>query len=220
MQDFLTAYNEFFTRFDAFMTRYYSSGIAAPVQKLSEIVAEHPLNDPAERETNLFLWIAKAALRLPGCDEVLETVGLAAGACDEVLETVRSVGGILADKNADYGNSARDPSPFFGGALSSADCILVRIGDKIARADHLTGGSAPRVAGESLDDTVRDFIGYAILLYITLQIDGAPLHLDSGGDGSGRAALFVPRPMTYRELASLVNSGDFEVYLPADVADE
>ena len=215
MQDFLTAYNEFFTRFDAFMTRYYSSGIAAPAQKLSEIVAEHPLNDPAERETNLFLWIVKAALRLP-------SPGRAGGACDAVLETVRSVGGILADKNADYGNSARDPSPFFGGALSSADCILVRIGDKIARADHLTGGSAPRVAGESLDDTVRDFIGYAILLYITLQIDGAPLHLDSGrdGDGSGRAALFVPRPMTYRELASLVNSGDFEVYLPADVADE
>lgn len=208
MKDFQTAYTEFYNRFDAFMTRYYSSGIQAVPQKLSEIVAEHPLDEPEERETNLFLWIMKAALHFTGDPRM-------------IVQTVKQIGSILAAKNADYGNSAREPSPFFGDALSPADCILVRIGDKIARADHLSDGAERQVADESCADTVKDFIGYTILLYVTLMIDGAPLHLEPAQEGrAAQAALYVSRPMTYRELFEMVKNGDFEIYLPADIESE
>lgn len=211
MQDFSAAYGTFLTAFTGFVGNTYPGGIDCRKEKLSAITGSLPLDDPECRETNLFLWIVKASILL--------TDGGVLPA-DRVLDTVRQIGTVLAAKNADYGNSAREPSPFFAGSLSPADCILVRIGDKIARADHLADGVSRQVADESPADTVRDFIGYAILLYITLFVDGAELHADPAQGGPDRAALFIPRPMTYRELAGLVKRGDFEIYLPANVEQE
>lgn len=67
--------------------------------------------------------------------------------CDAIAE-------MLIAKNAAYGNSALDPVRIFSKA-DPAEQIRVRIDDKLSR---LARGSA---AGE---DTVRDLIGYLILL--------------------------------------------------------
>ena len=209
MQDFSIAYNAFFTVFKEFAEDTYPDGITGRKEKLSAIVKSLPLDDPEYRETNLFLWIVKASIHLvPAGDESNLPIDL-------ILDIVRQIGTVLAAKHHDYGNSARKPSAFFSG-LSAADCILIRIGDKIARADRLLDGEE-NLVNESLADTIRDFIGYAILLYITLYVDGAELHVDPAqGDAADgeRPILFVPSPMTYRQLADLVKRGDFTICNP------
>ena len=212
MQDFSIAYNAFYTVFKEFAEDTYPDGISGRKEKLSDIVRSLPLDNPEYRETNLFLWIVKASLHLippvPGGGSNLPVC--------LILNIVRQIGTVLAAKHHDYGNSARKPSSFFSG-LSAADCILIRIGDKIARADRLLDGEENLVS-ESLADTIRDFIGYAILLYITLYVDGAELHVDpaQGGDAADgdRPILLVPSPITYRELADLVKRGDFTICNP------
>lgn len=67
---------------------------------------------------------------------------------------------MLLAKNAAYGDSAMDPVRVFSKA-SPSEQIRVRIDDKISR---LSRGHA--MADESMRDTVRDLIGYLVLLLI------------------------------------------------------
>ena len=67
----------------------------------------------------------------------------------------------LLRKNADYGSSIFN-SPILKPSMSPADAILVRLSDKFNRIAHLSGGEAAKVA-ESIDDTMLDIAGYAIL---------------------------------------------------------
>ena len=67
---------------------------------------------------------------------------------------------MLLAKNAAYGDSATDPVRVFSGS-SPSEQIRVRIDDKISR---LSRGHA--MADESMRDTVRDLIGYLVLLLI------------------------------------------------------
>lgn len=75
---------------------------------------------------------------------------------DKVQAECDAIADMLIEKNAAYGNSALDPVRIFSKA-DIAEQIRVRIDDKISR---LQRGST---AGE---DTVRDLIGYLILLRI------------------------------------------------------
>ena len=70
--------------------------------------------------------------------------------------------GTLLKKNADYGSSAWRV-PLAAPHLSASDAILVRISDKVARIANLSSGHTPEVQ-ESLEDTIADLAGYAILL--------------------------------------------------------
>lgn len=67
---------------------------------------------------------------------------------------------LLLRKNADYGSSAWNP-PTLKPTLSVGDAILVRMSDKVARIATLAIKEAE--VAESLEDTIRDLGGYAIL---------------------------------------------------------
>jgi len=71
--------------------------------------------------------------------------------CDEIKQ-------MLLRKNADYGNSALSPLRIFSQA-DPVEQIRVRIDDKLSRI-----GSEGKKHFE--EDTVRDLIGYLILLLI------------------------------------------------------
>lgn len=74
-----------------------------------------------------------------------------------VTDTIRD---LLIEKNAAYGNSALDPVRVFSKA-DPAEQILVRIDDKLSRLKR--GHEYPG------DDTIRDLIGYLVLLLIAKE---------------------------------------------------
>ena len=67
----------------------------------------------------------------------------------------------LIRKNVNYG-SAFEGRPCLVPAITPFGGLMVRLSDKIARLETLLGGE-PDTVGESLDDTLDDIAGYAIL---------------------------------------------------------
>lgn len=65
----------------------------------------------------------------------------------------------LLAKNADYGNSAFTPPPFVCATVEEG--IAVRFGDKVKRLETLLWSKSGNF--ESIDDTLLDIAGYAIL---------------------------------------------------------
>jgi len=67
----------------------------------------------------------------------------------------------LLRKNHDYGASAWK-SPILAPGLNPREAIQCRMSDKVERLSKLLSGEQSLVA-ESIDDTMRDLAGYAIL---------------------------------------------------------
>lgn len=83
---------------------------------------------------------------------------------DKRIETVASeVRDLLKRKNADYGDSFAQQFAKYG-VLSG----LIRMDDKMRRLETLTGGQEDSV-GESIEDTLTDLAGYAILTLVELR---------------------------------------------------
>jgi len=64
-------------------------------------------------------------------------------------------------KNADYGNSAFDDVEVFGEIIPAKNGILARIADKLKRLE-----SENLEVSESKGDTIKDLIGYLVILLI------------------------------------------------------
>ena len=84
---------------------------------------------------------------------------LIAATCDEIKK-------MLLAKNEAYGNSALDPVRVFSSA-NLVEQIKVRLDDKLSRLAR--GGLSLEKSDESYLDTVRDLVGYLILLLIALE---------------------------------------------------
>lgn len=69
---------------------------------------------------------------------------------------------LLLAKNADYGGSAWQV-PTLAPGLDPGTAILVRMSDKIARLSTLLAANAEAQVTESIEDTLRDLAGYAML---------------------------------------------------------
>ena len=69
---------------------------------------------------------------------------------------------MLLRKNSDYGSSVFQ-TPILAPCLPAKTAILVRMSDKIARFNNLSQLSKEACVDESLDETIDDFAGYAIL---------------------------------------------------------
>lgn len=80
---------------------------------------------------------------------------LIADTCDEIKH-------LLIRKNHDYGNSFSKQFEKYG-LLSG----IIRLDDKMSRLDTLIQNKA--LVNESIEDTVADIAGYAILLLIELR---------------------------------------------------
>jgi hypothetical protein len=79
-----------------------------------------------------------------------------------LAKTTVEVGALLVRKNQDYGSSGMK-SPVLMPNLVAREALLCRMSDKVARIAQLADGSAPQVADEKLEDTIRDLAGYCIL---------------------------------------------------------
>ncbi len=82
----------------------------------------------------------------------------------EVRNILDEIAAMLIEKNCVYGNSALAPVRVFSRA-STVEQILVRIDDKLSR---LARGTQTEAVPE---DTVRDLIGYLVILRVA-QRDG------------------------------------------------
>lgn len=80
---------------------------------------------------------------------------------DKVLYELQQIQDMLLQKNAAYGNAALEPIRVFSKADSSAG-LRIRIDDKLSR---LARGAD---AGE---DTIKDLLGYLVLLRMALRED-------------------------------------------------
>ena len=99
------------------------------------------------------------------CGKVEVTrVGLL-GIANEVIE-------LIARKNHDYGDAWQ---------AQGINGVLVRLADKLYRIDNLADREA-LVASETVEDTLKDAIGYALLglLYLRCKRNAAPFRLVPG----------------------------------------
>lgn len=78
---------------------------------------------------------------------------------------------LLLRKNVDYGDTA-GRSPILAPDLSAGEAILVRMSDKISRlANLLQADKNTAQVAESVEDTMRDLAGYAILWLVANNKD-------------------------------------------------
>jgi hypothetical protein len=83
-----------------------------------------------------------------------------------IAEECDAIKALLLDKNRKYGNSAMEPRRIFS-KQSATEQIKVRIDDKISRISNM--GFSDNNSKES-EDSVKDLIGYLILLRIVDKI--------------------------------------------------
>ncbi len=77
-----------------------------------------------------------------------------------IKDTIRDIEALLIEKNKAYGDSAIDPIRVFSKA-DNLEQIYVRIDDKLSRVKR--GYEYPG------DDTIKDLIGYLVLLLVAKE---------------------------------------------------
>ncbi|OZB98084.1 nucleotide modification associated domain-containing protein [Paenibacillus sp. XY044] len=82
---------------------------------------------------------------------------------DLIKEVCADVEDLLIRKNNDYGNSFSLQFEKYG--ILSA---IIRMDDKMRRLENLIKGHDPQV-DESLEDTLKDLVGYGTLALVELQ---------------------------------------------------
>jgi len=87
---------------------------------------------------------------------------------EQISAVCRTIELLLLAKNEVYGNSALDPIRIFSRA-DPVEQLRVRIDDKLSRLAR--GGHDLAAVGESHIDTIKDLIGYLILLLVALERD-------------------------------------------------
>lgn len=81
------------------------------------------------------------------------------GRFEKMLGVVTEIVELLEKKNNDYGNSATQTYEEYGDVA-----FFIRISDKINRLKSLTiNNKTQEVKDESIEDTVKDIIGYCLL---------------------------------------------------------
>lgn len=95
--------------------------------------------------------------------EVVEKVAMSGTQAERIEAVCDEVRDLLIRKNHDYGDSFSKQFAKYG-VLSG----LIRMDDKMARLDTLVNGKQAQVA-ESLEDSVADLAGYALLTLVELR---------------------------------------------------
>lgn len=82
---------------------------------------------------------------------------------ERIEDVCQQVEELLKKKNHDYGNSFSLQFEKYG--IMSA---MIRMDDKMRRLDNLISGSKAQV-DESIEDSLRDLVGYGILALVELS---------------------------------------------------
>ena len=85
---------------------------------------------------------------------------------DYIKEVAREVVLLLLEKNKNYGDTANNPPNIFS-KLNAREGICARIDDKLSRIKTLGIDKATDLA--SSEDTIKDLIGYLILLKVQME---------------------------------------------------
>ena len=80
---------------------------------------------------------------------------------EEIKRVTDEIRDLLIMKNEKYGNSALNPIRVFSKA-NAIEQLLIRIDDKLSRIKNAG-------LGDDMEDTVKDLIGYLILLKIAMD---------------------------------------------------
>lgn len=83
--------------------------------------------------------------------------------CDSLKELYRT-------KNQDYGDSFSKLRTKYGNVA-----ILIRLNDKLSRAEQLMLNGNQQVKDESIDDTLRDLANYALMELVEREYDRQPI---------------------------------------------
>lgn len=104
-----------------------------------------------------FRWHALEGDDAWGCEKVNTADGQESHFSSRVREILADLGDLLIEKNNAYGNSALDPVRVFSKA-DTVEQLNVRLDDKISRIK--------RGHEYANDDTLKDILGYIVLLMI------------------------------------------------------
>ena len=85
---------------------------------------------------------------------------------DYIKEVAREVVLLLLEKNKNYGDTANNPLHIFS-KLNAREGLCARIDDKLSRIKPLGIDKATDLA--SSEDTIKDLIGYLILLKVQME---------------------------------------------------
>lgn len=103
------------------------------------------------------------SVALPLSDEELRASLRAAALYDALDEIVQPILNTVVRKNADYGSAFRED-----GVIG----VSVRLKDKLNRLITLSDGRPALVVQEKIEDTVRDMIGYGLLMLLLMEEQG------------------------------------------------
>jgi hypothetical protein len=85
---------------------------------------------------------------------------------NKIKKFTKEITDLLIEKNTAYGDSATNPKiRVFGNHLTQTDAIRCRIDDKLNRIHNIG------LDNKFNEDTLKDLIGYLILLYIAEHED-------------------------------------------------
>lgn len=101
---------------------------------------------------------------------------------EDMLDELNRIIAVVYTKNKDYGSSALT-SPLLLPWFDVRFALLVRLSDKIQRLHNLYSLEKPEV-NESLEDTLRDIVGYVFLIYATIRTVEVSGKEDRTGEGS------------------------------------
>lgn len=90
----------------------------------------------------------------------------------KVDKTIKEISDLLKSKNKAYGNSALYPANIFS-KQSATDSLCARIDDKLMRIKN-------KGIYDATEDTVKDLVGYLVLLLIALENQENDSYLDVG----------------------------------------
>ena len=134
-----------------------------------ELVTEPTEEQPVEASPSVIDLLSNLALRLTKVEAGLEPkeadeVDNGTTTQSERIESVcNEVRDLLIRKNHDYGDSFSKQFAKYG-VMSG----LIRMDDKIRRLETLVGGEEAQVS-ESIEDTIADLAGYALLTLVELR---------------------------------------------------
>ena len=228
---FITNYREFLDIYDAGFS-YDGESLTALTVGWKSLLRSSA--DKKDKEQAIFIGITSAICKLINPNGNSGRVYSVTTDDSDFQVTLYNVVETLRRKNQGYGDAALTPNRFYSDALTTSDCILIRLSDKIARYESLTDALArdsenSDVIQESLYDTTLDFIGYCILLYIAFKIDDEPFLLYGEVDelevGSEYAdtdeekaerplpAMVFPYRPTFRDISDTLESGNFDIFV-------
>lgn len=127
-----------------------------------------------------------------------------------ISNTLSEIRDMLITKNADYGGAVF-ARPVYAPNLPVTTAILVRMSDKVTRYKNLMKRTG---TWESKIDTLKDYIGYGILLTLALYGDGHGESRETQGE-DGKLVLFYSPGMTLGDITDRLQNGNIALY-PAD----